>query len=324
MPRRVKFVKLPVIKPPRLPEGVPHPSELEKLPFEIVIMIMLSLDVMAILSLCSTSSIIRNICKQEWFWKQKARQDLGLSDDFEIGPNDTWKNFYLNKINPIRELKQFIVNGDVESFRTLMYELMPKELAVGVLWGRYEVPEEVHRLTLILARNIHKLMNLALKDKQLAIARIILDKIVEIEESFAAPVNKGLKTLCLMAQTPKAMNIFKVYLNHYIQQNEQTWVRVAGRGVWDEGSRVPWDDLMKCVIESGKKTLVGVVYTKFLNRYGRSRDASRVDVYVDYAESLGKKSIARHIKNIYNSYVPSALRYEVSSLASDIRESTDY
>lgn len=334
MPRRVKFVELPVIKPPSLPKGVPLPNDLEKLPPELLIMIMLSLDVVAILSLCSTSSIIRRICQKEWFWKQKSIQDLGLPDNFEIGTNETWKNFYLNKINPIRELKQFIRYGNIESFRTLILVLYNEELET-IKSEQEEQDEYDPRLItrfrprakdpIPLIRNIHNLMDMALKKEKIPIVRIILPLMVGIEDSVVVPPSKGLKILCLVAQTPKANKLFRNYLTHYITLYEHNWTRIRGLpGVWDTGSRVPWDDIMKCVIQSGKKQLVGFVYTKFLNRFGRSRETSRVDMYVDYAKSLRKGALARHIENIYNSYLPSALRHEVYDLYSDIRESMNY
>ena len=320
MPRRVKFVELPVIKPPSLPKGVPLPSDLEKLPSELLIMIMLSLDVVAILSLCSTSSIIRRICQKEWFWRQKSIQDLGLPDNFEIGTNETWKNFYLNKINPIRELKQFIRYGNIESFRTLIQELYNEELET-IKSEQQEQAERDPRLitrfrprakdTIPLVRNIHNLMDLALKNENIPFVRIILPLMVGIEDSVVVPPSKGLKILCLMAQTPKANKLFRNYLTHYITLHEHNYTRFRDPwGEWrvlDTGSRVPWDDIMKCVIQSGKKQLVGFVYTKFLNRFGRSRETSRVDMYVDYAKSLRKGDLARHIEIIYNSYLPSTL-----------------
>lgn len=322
MPRRVKFVELPVIKPPSLPKGVPLPSDLEKLPPELLIMIMLSLDVVAILSLCSTSSIIRRICQKEWFWKQKSIQDLGLPDNFEIGTNETWKNFYLNKINPIRELKQFIRYGNIESFRTLIQELYNEELET--IKSEQEEQDEYDPLrsqdarflpqakdTIPLVRNIHNLMDLALKKEKIPFVRIILPLMVGIEDSVVVPPSKGLKILCLMAQTPKANKLFKNYLTHYITLYEHNYTRFRDPwGDWrvlDTGSRVPWDDIMKCVIQSGKKQLVGFVYTKFLNRFGILREISRVDMYVDYAKSLRKGALARHIEIIYNSYLPPAL-----------------
>jgi len=342
MPRRVKFVELPVIKPPSLPLGIPLPSDLEKLPPELLIMIMLSLDVVAILSLCSTSSIIRRICQKEWFWKQKSIQDLGLPDNFEIGTNETWKNFYLNKINPIRELKQFIRYGNIESFRTLIQELYNEELETikseqeeqdkydplrsqiftfGEWKGLPEdadispesplEPEPVAKDTIPLVRNIHNLMDLALKKEKIPFVHIILPLMVEIEDSVVVPPSKGLKILCLMAQTPKANKLFRNYLTHYITLYEHNYTRFRDPwGDWrvlDTGSRVPWDDIMKCVIQSGKKQLVGFVYTKFLNRFGISREKSRVDRYVDYAKSLRKGALARHIEIIYNSYLQPAL-----------------
>lgn len=322
MPRRVKFVELPVIKPPSLPKGVPLPSDLEKLPPELLIMIMLSLDVVAILSLCSTSSIIRRICQKEWFWKQKSIQDLGLPDNFEIGTNETWKNFYLNKINPIRELKQFIRYGNIESFRTLIQELYNEELET--IKSEQEEQDEYDPLrsqdarflpqakdTIPLVRNIHNLMDLALKKEKIPFVRIILPLMVGIEDSVVVPPSKGLKILCLMAQTPKANKLFRNYLTHYITLYEHNYTRFRDPwGDWrvlDTGSRVPWDDIMKCVIQSGKKQLVGFVYTKFLNRFGILREISRVDMYVDYAKSLRKGALARHIEIIYNSYLPPAL-----------------
>jgi len=322
MPRRVKFVELPVIKPPSLPKGVPLPSDLEKLPPELLIMIMLSLDVVAILSLCSTSSIIRRICQKEWFWKQKSIQDLGLPDNFEIGTNETWKNFYLNKINPIRELKQFIRYGNIGSFRTLIQELYNEELET--IKSEQEEQDEYDPLrnqdarflpqakdTIPLVRNIHNLMDLALKKEKIPFVRIILPLMVGIEDSVVVPPSKGLKILCLMAQTPKANKLFRNYLTHYITLYEHNYTRVRDPwGDWrvlDTGSRVPWDDIMKCVIQSGKKQLVGFVYTKFLNRFGILRETSRVDMYVDYAKSLRKGALARHIEIIYNSYLSPAL-----------------
>jgi len=332
MPRRVKFIELPVIKPPSLPKGVPHPSDLEKLPSELLIMIMLSLDVVAILSLCSTSSTIRRICQEEWFWRQKAIQDLGLPDNFEMGSNETWKNFYLNKINPIRELKQFIRDGNIESFRTLIQELYNEELKIiKSEQDEYDplrsqdarfLPQAKDPIPLI--RKIHNLMDLALKKEKIPIVRIILPLMVGIEDSVVVPPSKGLKILCLMAQTPKANKFFRNYLTHYITLYEHNWTRTRSLGLRGTGSRAHWDDIMKCVIQSGKKQLVGFVYTKFLNRFGRSRETSRVDMYVDYAKSLRKGALARHIENIYNSYLPSALRHEVYDLYGDIRESMDY
>ena len=317
MPRRVKFVELPVIKPPSLPKGVPLPSDLEKLPPELLIMIMLSLDVVAILSLCSTSSIIRRICQKEWFWKQKSIQDLGLPDNFEIGTNETWKNFYLNKINPIRELKQFIRYGNIGSFRTLIQELYNEELET--IKSEQEEQDEYDPLrnqdarflpqakdTIPLVRNIHNLMDLALKKEKIPFVRIILPLMVGIEDSVVVPPSKGLKILCLMAQTPKANKLFRNYLTHYITLYEQNWIQTRSPGVWVTGYRVPWDDIMKCVIQSGKKQLVGFVYTKFLNRFGISRETSRVDMYVNYAKSLRKGALARHIEILYNSYLPPA------------------
>jgi len=108
--------KLPVIKVPKQEEQIEDTrvDPFLGMPQEIVMMYLLPLDADSLVSACSTSQSVRQICDDEYFWKSKAQQDFDVAEDFDISKEKSWKNYYFNLAYPERYFKQLINRKDFE------------------------------------------------------------------------------------------------------------------------------------------------------------------------------------------------------------------
>jgi len=107
--------KLPVIKVPKQEEQIEDTrvDPFLGMPQEIVMMYLLPLDADSLVSACSTSQSVRQICDDEYFWKSKAQQDFDVAEDFDISKEKSWKNYYFNLAYPEKGLND-LINGLIE------------------------------------------------------------------------------------------------------------------------------------------------------------------------------------------------------------------
>ena len=124
MPRKIRFTNIPVIKP--RPDPL-FAMKIDKLDPEFMTEVLLNLDPIDILNMCISYKSIRVVCDDELFWKRKTIQDFkDVSEEDEPPRGQTWKNFYFNKLNIHRELKQAIREGNyalVKELSVLITEL---------------------------------------------------------------------------------------------------------------------------------------------------------------------------------------------------------
>ena len=260
---KIHYTEIPVIQVPSTPPGVPPLNLLEQLPYEVVMLhVMLPLDAVAILNLCTASAVIQQICMDEYFWKQKTIRDFG-TEEHPLG-DDTWKNVYFNNLNLSRKLKQTIQSGDIESVRDITTALAETKLI-----------------------NLNDFITVALQAKELDIVRYFISKLTSVP-----PKSGALDVLCLMANTTHGVGLFKRYFWVY------SFILAHRHPVFILDL---FQDLMRCVIQSKKKSLIRYIYTRFLNRYGMD-SGTEPQQFVDYARSLGHTEVMKTIRDTWYVY----------------------
>jgi len=132
MPRKIRFSNLPVIKPEVEPVTALKIGTLDP---ELMTQVLLHLDPVDVLNMCISQKSVRKVCDDELFWKRKTIQDFrDVSEKDEPPRGQTWKNFYFNKVNIHRELKQAIREGNeflVEELAQIIVELEGEEEKEG-------------------------------------------------------------------------------------------------------------------------------------------------------------------------------------------------
>ncbi len=260
---KINYTEIPVIQVPSTPPGVPPLNLLEQLPYEVVMLhVMLPLDAVAILNLCTASAVIQRICMDEYFWKQKTIRDFGTLEP--PSKEDTWKNVYFNKLNLSRKLKQTIQKGDIESVRDITTALIETEPI-----------------------NLNDFIIVALNEGQLDIVRYFITQLTSAWNQSGV-----LDILCLMTNTTNGVGIFKKYFRMYafiIRPHPYLY------GLFH--------DLMKCVVQNKKKSLIRFVYTHYLNRHGIF-SGTDPEQFVNYAKSLGRgyTEVIKTIRETYNAH----------------------
>jgi len=191
MSQRIKFRNIPVIKldPEDVIEGM-----IDQLYPELMIKVLLELDPNDVLNMCATYSRIHTFCDDEYFWKQKTIKDFDDISEGDVPPRgQTWKNFYFNKLNIHRELKQAIRDGNYALVKELAFLLKDEE--------RDDLFEEEFHLSI--KENQRKIANYFLENYDIGFTR-----------------ERGLQIICdLMKQyrsrtiTKKVLRIYKTKYN---------------------------------------------------------------------------------------------------------------
>jgi len=186
MSQRIRFRDIPVIK--LNPEDVPIPVN-DQLPRELMMKVLMDLDPVDLLNMCTTYSGIRTICDDEYFWKQKAIRDFDDVSEDDVPPRgQTWKNFYFNKLNIHREIKQAIRAGDYALVKELAFLLKDEK--------RDDLFEE--ELHLSIKENQRKITNYFLENYDIGFTRV-----------------RGLQIICDLMKQEQARTVTKKVLRIY-------------------------------------------------------------------------------------------------------------
>lgn len=273
--------KLPVIKANPKPKTKVENKEdkiirvdpFVEMPQEIVMMYLLPLDADSLISACSTSPSVRQICDDEYFWKSKAQQDFDVTDDFNISKERSWKNYYFNLAYPERYFKQLINRKDFEMANLLAQSNLTNpgfDVYKMFLWAleRYE-------------KGLNDLINGLVE--YFGYANLSIDEVL------------SLQILCALSSIAdyEWYNTMKFIFNN--QFSTETYETEA----------------LRCALLSESVDFIRRAYTSYLNINGikneRANRGAKPSAFVRYLEEVGleRDKIDRRIKvleSIYRSY----------------------
>lgn len=263
--RLVRHNLIPVIKVPDLPISTGTLNIIEQLPHEVVMLtVMMDMDAEDVLSLCSVSTKINEICTSEYFWKLKTERDFG---EVFLSEGDTWKNTYFNKLKPRRLLKQRIIAGDFDAVKDIAKDIDVPFLGDEVL--------------------------LALQNDQ----RDIASHLIDISHSILIEDNNNV-IACYMAKNPEGNeDLFLQFFDKYIYGDE------AWSSQLNDKHLNLFSDILKCAILGENEDIIDSVYMSILNLFGLNSPHSDPNEYIRYAEHHEvNKKISTQLRNIYEIY----------------------
>lgn len=268
--------KLPVIKSERV-SGIEEPlrDPFLDLPKELIMVSLLNLDPESLLNACSTSKTVRRACESEYFWKSKVLQDFNLSENFELSSEETWKDYYLNRVFPERVFKQLVIEGKADT-------------ALGFFISQESNLDFDHSKALLFVL-----------ERSDPLFNDLIEHAVYWAIQWPERMERelGLGILCFLAKTSNytAFDAVRNVFSNYVGSKEEDM-----------------DDVLKCAISGGNTFLISQAYAYYLNLNGITESENlnpraRPERFIEYARSIDKtpreiENIVQVLKKQYNAY----------------------